>query len=106
MSVNESDWKLFRSRLPDWQEAYMERLNREYIDLLSGPGPASEKFWNLNKGLKEDKHSVGVVAEMRRSMMDLNIMNLLADGAIGLSDLDGFSQELREKMEFVMKNRW
>ena len=34
--IKEADWRLFRSRLPIWQEAYMERLNREYIALLSG----------------------------------------------------------------------
>ena len=28
--VKEADWRLFRSRLPIWQEAYMERLNREW----------------------------------------------------------------------------
>ena len=31
--VNEKDRKLFRSRIPDWQEAYMDRLNHEYIEL-------------------------------------------------------------------------
>ena len=103
--INESDWRLFRSRLPGWQEAYMERLNREYISLLSGPGSAADKFWELDKRLKEDKQSTGVVADMRRSMMDINIMNLLSDGVIELSDLDGFSEELREKMAFVMRDR-
>ncbi len=105
MNVNESDWKLFRSRLPVWQESYMESRIREYIDLLSGPGAASEKFWSLDKRLKEDKHRVGVIAEMSRSMMNINILNLLADGVIELSDLDGFSEELREKMAFMMRNR-
>ena len=42
--IKEADWRLFRSRLPIWQEAYMERLNCEYIALLSGTGSASEKF--------------------------------------------------------------
>jgi hypothetical protein len=28
--VNEKDWKLFRSRLPGWQEAYMGKLIEEY----------------------------------------------------------------------------
>ena len=28
------DWALFRSKLPDWQEAYMERLCREYVKLI------------------------------------------------------------------------
>ena len=45
--VKEADWRLFRSRLPIWQEAYMERLNREYIALLSGTGqhPRSSGSW-------------------------------------------------------------
>ena len=29
--VNEKDWKLFRSRIPDWQEAYMDKLNNEML---------------------------------------------------------------------------
>ena len=53
--VKEADWRLFRSRLPIWQEAYMERLNCEYIALLSGTGPASEKFWELERRMREDK---------------------------------------------------
>ncbi len=96
--VKESDWKLFRSRLPGWQEAYMEKLNQEYIDLLSGPGSAAEKFWALDERLKKDRRSVGVIAEMRRSMMNINIMNLLADGVITSKDLEGFSEELRDRM--------
>ena len=47
--VNEKDWKLFRSRIPDWQEAYMDRLNHEYIELLSGEGNPSDKFWALEE---------------------------------------------------------
>ena len=44
---SEKDWKVFRSKISGWQEAYMEKLNREYIELLSGEGDASEKFWVL-----------------------------------------------------------
>ena len=53
--VNEKDWKLFRSRIPDWQEAYMDRLNHEYIELLSGEGNPSDKFWALEERIREDK---------------------------------------------------
>ena len=28
--VKEKDWKQFRKMLPEWQEAYMERLTKEY----------------------------------------------------------------------------
>ena len=38
MEVNEKDWKLFRKNLPDWQENYMEKLIKEYIEFLKGDG--------------------------------------------------------------------
>ncbi len=44
LEVKVSDWKLFRKRLSIWQESYMERLNQEYIQILSGDGLASDKF--------------------------------------------------------------
>lgn len=30
------DWLLFRNKIAGWQEAYIGRLNKEYIELLSG----------------------------------------------------------------------
>ncbi len=99
--VYESDWKLFRQKLPDWQEGYMAKLNADYIALLSGPGAASDKFWALEKRIREDKRDTGVIAEVRRSMMEVNIMHLLSEGAITLADLDGFSEELRERMTWL-----
>ena len=99
--VIESDWKLFRKKLPDWQESYMAKLNQEYIQLLTGPGDASDKFWELEKRIKNDKHNVGVVAEMRRSVMFPNLIDLLREGAITPGDLDDFSEELRESLAFV-----
>ena len=47
---SEKDWKLFRKKISGWQEAYMERLNREYIALLNEEGDASESFGNWKKG--------------------------------------------------------
>lgn len=64
---SEKDWKLFRNKIADWQEAYMEKLNGEYIELLSGEGDASEKFWTLEKRIRQDKKDCGVRCEMSRS---------------------------------------
>ena len=52
MDVNEKDWKLFRKYLPDWQENYMEKLIKDYIEFLKGDGLASDKFWELEKKIK------------------------------------------------------
>ena len=102
--IKEADWRLFRSRLPIWQEAYMERLNREYIALLSGTGSASEKFWELEKRIHEDKRRGGVVMRMSRSNMELILLSLLSDGVVSIANLDGFSEELREKLTFVLRD--
>ena len=34
-SVKESDWKLFRKKLPGWQEVYMGKLTQEYAAILA-----------------------------------------------------------------------
>ena len=43
MDISKKDWKLFRERLK----------------------PASEKFWELEKRIKEDKRHPGVVMELK-----------------------------------------
>lgn len=99
--VKEQDWKLFRRKLPLWQEAYMDKLSQEYIRLLSGEGNASDKFWELEKRIRRDKKSIGVVADMRRSQMYSNLVSLLLNEIILEEDLDGFSEELAEKLKYV-----
>lgn len=102
---NESDWKLLREKLPEWQEAYMDRLNREYAALLAGSGKASDKFWELEKRINADKQHIGVAARTSRSNMYRNILSLLAEGVITLEDLEEFSEDLRERAAFAMRNR-
>lgn len=97
-SVKESDWKLFRKLLPEWQERFMERLIGEYAKVIAGKGLASDRFWKLQKRLQKDVRKVGVCAEMRRSIMDMNLRSLLHEGAITKDDLDGFSDELRQSL--------
>ncbi len=98
----EKDWRLFSSKIADWQENYMEKLNSDYVALLTGEGLASEKFWQLEKRIKEDKKNTGVVVDMRRSMLLLDILSLLSEGAITLHDLDDFSAELQGRMKFLV----
>ena len=76
----------------------MERLNQEYAALLASSDSASEKFWALEKRIREDKKDCGVQAEMRRSKMKIILMNLLDEGAITANDLDGFSDNLRDSL--------
>lgn len=90
------DWALFREKISDWQEAYMNKLNKEYIELLSGEGRPSEKFWTLEEQIRNDKKDTGVQLKMSRSNCIPNIISLLNEEVIMMEDLDEFSDELKE----------
>lgn len=103
---NEADWKLFRKKLPDWQERYMEKLINEYRAILDTDEEASTKFWNLEKRIRNDKKDTGVLArDISRSNMDFLIMDLIDERAIGFEDLADFSEDYRERMSFYFESR-
>ena len=56
--VKESDWKIFRKRVPQWQEDYMKKLNKEYINILSRNGSAAKNFWDLETGCLKIKEEL------------------------------------------------
>lgn len=101
----EADWKLFRNKIGEWQEAYMDKLNKEYIEILSGDKYPSEKFWALEKRINEDKKSAGVMLEMRRSQLIRNIAHLINDSVIGFDDLEVFSDELKESVSLFIDKK-
>ncbi len=74
----------------------MDRLNKEYIELLSKDADPSKKFWMLDKRIKEDKKNTGVQLEMSRSNLIHNIISLINEGAISFENLEEFSDELKE----------
>ena len=93
----EKDWKLYREKLPEWQEAYMERLIKEYVELLNGDKAASEKFWALDKRIRADRKRLGVcVDEVSRSKLQNILTGLIIENVISEDDLYDFSEELRE----------
>ncbi len=47
MNYPESDWKLFRAKISGWQEAYMERLCKEYVEILCEPASSANRFWKI-----------------------------------------------------------
>ena len=83
----------------------MERLTKEYIQLLSGSEKASDKFWKLEERIKKDRKHPGVIIELNKGNMLYDIVALINYGVITVEDLDGFSDELKEGVNFLLK-RW
>lgn len=103
MEPSKKDWKLYREKVAGWQELYMERLIKDYIAYLSGDEPASTKFWEMEKRIKYDKRTPGVCIELKRGDMMFDLVRLMNDGVITFDDLEGFSDELRETVKFLME---
>lgn len=103
--ISEKDWKIFRAKLPDWQEHYIDKLNHEYIDILSSDENPSQKFWSLQKRINGDKQSTGIVCEMSRSKLVENIASLIYEEVITFEDLSEFSDDLKVTVKLMLELR-
>ena len=51
MEVLKKDWKLYREKIPEWQEVYMEKLIASYVKYLEG----EEQIYNTSNSFYYDK---------------------------------------------------
>ena len=104
MDISKKDWKLFREKLSGWQENYMEGLVKEYANFLNDDiKPASEKFWELEKRIKEDTRHPGVIMEMSKSEVIWDIVRLIRLKVITYDDLSDFSDELQLEVKRILE---
>lgn len=80
----------------------MERLAKQYIELLSSPGLASDHFWELEKRIKQDKKSPGVQLELRKSEAIWDMAIFVRQNVIQVNDLEGFSDELISAVKMIL----
>lgn len=103
MEMSKRDWKLFREKLPGWQENYMARLIKEYISLLSAEDKnASDKFGELEKKIKTDRRHPGVILNMEKSKAIYDIISLVRFGVISFDDLADFSEDLQQEVKMIL----
>lgn len=105
MEISKQDWLLFRKKIGEWQEAYMGKLLCEYAELLQSESLASERFWELEKRIKNDKRSRGVVLEIRKQNVIYDLVAMVLDGIIALDDLEDFSDDLKDAVRFMVTKR-
>lgn len=103
MEVSKKDWKLYREKIGEWQENYMDRFCKEYVQLLQGDAAPSERFWVLEERIKEDKRRPGVRIELRKCDMMFDLVRLIREEVITFDDLSEFSEDLQEGVKLFMK---
>ena len=101
VEISKADWKLYRERVGEWQEHYMEKLVKQYIKLLSSPGNASDHFWELEKRIRRDSKHPGVIIELSKSEAIWDIAMFVKKKVIKIEDLEGFSDDLIETVKHL-----
>ena len=82
----------------------MEGLVKGYANFLNDDKkPASEKFWELEKRIKEDKRHPGVIMEMSKSEVIWDIVRLIRLKVITYDDLSEFRGELRREVKEYLR---
>lgn len=105
VEISKRDWKLFREKLAGWQESYMERLCKEYVELLTSNEKGSARFWFLEERIRNDRKAPGVILSVSKSDMLIDLVRLVQDGVISLEDLFDFSEDVQERVKFMVQ-RW
>ena len=80
----------------------MEKINQKIQKLLKNPSKtASEKFWQIEKIIHNEKRNPSVLIEMKRSSMCTTILSLLKSKCIKIDDLSDFSEDLQKNVKQV-----
>lgn len=103
MEILKNDWRLFKTKLPDWQENYIKRLIDEYIVLLSDNNKyPSERFYRLEMRIRKDGNTPGVGLILKKSSMVNDIAELINTGVISFDDLNEFSENLKQEVRMCL----
>ena len=103
--ISKSDWKKYRDKIGNWQENYIERLLKEYVAILQTNEPASKRFWELEKRIKQDKKCPGVLlTNMSKSSAIYDIAELVREDIVCIEELEDFSDDLQEAVNYIVNH--
>ena len=99
--IKETDWKLFRRRVPEWRERYLEQQNQALRALLEQPNQTPTTiFWQVKNFADEQAR---VLVECfdghSRSTMERFMITMYRYRVIARADIDEFSEELQARFE-------
>ena len=105
--IKETDWKLFRRRVPEWRERYLEQQNQALRALLEQPNQTPTTiFWQVKKFTDEQAR---VLVECfdghSRSTMERFMITMYRYRVIARADIDEFSEELQARFERLVDTK-
>ncbi|MDY7092710.1 MAG: multidrug transporter [Acidobacteriota bacterium] len=96
----ESDWKIYRERVSEWRERYLEKKNQEIVAILEDEGKTpTERFWEARRAMDEEADILTTCLDGHsRSKMSWNLLLMHGHGLVLDEDLEEFSDGLRESI--------
>ena len=97
----ESDWKTFRKIVPELRERYLTEKNKEIVAIFMDEGRTpTERFWDARERIeKERKILESGLDGHSRSSMEWYMHLMYRHGMMSGSDLENFSEELRNDIK-------
>ncbi len=104
-NFQESDWKLFRSKLDVLREKFLTNKNIELAKYLTDPSKtATEQFWNTFEQMKDIETILKQCLEgYSRSDMFLHILAMYKHGMMADEDLYQFSDEIQKNVQSFLE---
>ena len=101
----ESDWKTFRKMVPELRERYLAEKNKEVVMIFMDDGRTpTERFWDARERMeKERKILESCLDGHSRSSMRGYMYLMYRHGMLSDSDLENFSEDLRNDIKRVLR---
>lgn len=81
----------------------MSRLCDKYAAVLTGPYRGSEAFWEVKRLIRQDVKRIGAMAGSEQSEVASIFADLLREQVITVEDIADFSDEVKEMVEYLMR---
>jgi hypothetical protein len=103
--ISEADWKHWRRVREQALERFCAKVLRDAARLETGSGTAHERYLALYKLIQRRDHQLGEIFDgPRRSAAYVQIAHATRAGLLTSEELDGFSEDTRQAIEFLTQN--
>ena len=107
MDIKESDWKTFRKLRELALDRYCQRVLKDVQQLLGNRDDSNHERYLKLWALLQDRDETIAIAfnNPRRSNAFVQLVNIVAEDLLTTAELSQFSEDLRERIESVMRVR-
>jgi hypothetical protein len=104
--VKESDWKTFRKLVPELRERYLTEKNKGLIAIFMDESRTpTERFWDAREQIEKERKILEACLDGHsRSSMRWYMYLMYRHGMLSDSDLENFSEDLRNTIKLVNGN--